>query len=118
MPRTLLLIVVILIHVLVSALTSPARAATAITPPGTTSTREPSLTLRSITETAPYMHDGVFKTLEDVIDFKDKGGQPNPHLSPLMKSLGLASEEKADLMAFLKALAGAPLKISVPKLPK
>ncbi|HKN86183.1 MAG TPA: cytochrome c peroxidase [Nitrospiraceae bacterium] len=75
-------------------------------------------TLRSITETAPYMHDGVFKTLEDVIEFKDKGGQSNSHLSPLMQPLGLAPEEKADLIAFLKALAGAPLKITVPKLPK
>jgi len=74
-------------------------------------------TLRSVVETAPYMHDGVFKTLEEVIDFKDKGGGPNPHLSPLMKPLGLSQEEKADLMAFLQALKGAPLKISVPKLP-
>jgi cytochrome c peroxidase len=75
-------------------------------------------TLRSLAETAPYMHDGVFKTLEDVIEFKDKGGQPNSHLSPLMKPLGLASEEKADLVGFLKALTGAPLKIMVPKLLK
>jgi cytochrome c peroxidase len=75
-------------------------------------------TLRSITETAPYMHDGVFKTLEDVIEFKDKGGQPNSHLSPLMKPLGLAPEEKTDLVAFLKTLTGAPLKILVPHLPK
>jgi cytochrome c peroxidase len=74
-------------------------------------------TLRSVTETAPYMHDGVFKNLEDVIEFKDKGGQPNPHLSPFLKPLGLASEEKADLVAFLKSLAGAPLKIVIPKLP-
>jgi cytochrome c peroxidase len=75
-------------------------------------------TLRSITETAPYMHDGVVKTLEDVIEFKDKGGQPNSHLSPLMKPLGLAPEEKTDLVAFLKTLTGAPLKILVPHLPK
>jgi cytochrome c peroxidase len=75
-------------------------------------------TLRSVTETAPYMHDGVFKTLEDVIEFKDKGGQPNPHLSPLMKPLGLAPEEKADLIVFMKALTGAPLKIVMPTLPK
>lgn len=74
-------------------------------------------TLRSIVETAPYMHDGVFKTLEEVIDFKDKGGGTTQHLSPLMKPLGLTAEEKADLLAFLHALTGAPLKISVPKLP-
>lgn len=75
-------------------------------------------TLRSVTETAPYMHDGVFKTLEDVIAFKDQGGQPNPRLSPLMKPLALAPEEKADLIAFMKALTGAPLKIVMPQLPK
>jgi len=74
-------------------------------------------TLRSVTETAPYMHDGVFKTLEDVIEFKNKGGEPNPNLSPLMKPLSLTPEEKADLLVFLKALQGAPLKIVMPKLP-
>jgi cytochrome c peroxidase len=75
-------------------------------------------TLRSITETAPYMHDGAFKTLEDVIDFLDKGGGPNPNLSPLIKPLGLTAEEKADLVAFLKALSGEPIKFEMPKLPK
>ena len=75
-------------------------------------------TLRSIVETAPYMHDGVFRTLEEVVDFKDAGGGPNPYLSPLLKPLNLTGNEKADLIAFLKALTGEPLKITVPKLPK
>jgi cytochrome c peroxidase len=75
-------------------------------------------TLRSITETAPYMHDGVFKTLEEVMDFLDKGGGANPHLSPLMRPLELTGEEKQDLVEFLKALTGEPLKIVMPKLPK
>lgn len=75
-------------------------------------------TLRSIVETAPYMHDGVFKTLEEVVDFKNAGGGANPNLSPLMKPLNLTGEEKADLIAFMKALTGEPLKIVVPKLPK
>lgn len=74
-------------------------------------------TLRSIVETAPYMHDGVFKTLEAVIDFKNAGGGATPNLSPLMKPLNLTAEEKADLLAFLKALTGEPLKVTVPKLP-
>lgn len=74
-------------------------------------------TLRSITETAPYMHDGAFKTLEEVIEFLDQGGGPNPNLAPQMKPLNLTPEEKADLLAFLKALTGEPLKIAVPKLP-
>lgn len=75
-------------------------------------------TLRSVVETAPYMHDGVFKTLEEVIDFLDAGGGSNPNLSPLMKPLGLSSEEKADVLEFLKALTGAQIKVNVPKLPK
>lgn len=75
-------------------------------------------TLRSVVETGPYMHDGVFKTLEEVIDFFDAGGGSNPNLSPLIKPLGLSSAEKGDLIEFLKALTGAPLKVTVPKLPK
>ena len=74
-------------------------------------------TLRSILETTPYMHDGVFLSLEEVIDFLDRGGGPNPNLSPLMKPLGLTQEEKADLLAFLEALTGAPLTIEPPRLP-
>ncbi len=75
-------------------------------------------TLRSIVETGPYMHDGVFKSLEEVIDFLDQGGGQNPNLSPLMKPLGLTKEEKGDLLAFLKALTGESLNVQVPKLPK
>ena len=75
-------------------------------------------TLRSITETAPYMHDGVFKTLEEVVEFLDQGGGSNPNLSPLAKPLNLTAEEKSDLVAFLKALAGEPIPFSMPKLPK
>jgi cytochrome c peroxidase len=56
--------------------------------------------------------------LEEVVDFKDAGGGTNANLSPLMKPLSLSGEEKADLVAFLKALTGEPLKITVPKLPK
>ena len=75
-------------------------------------------TLRSITETAPYMHDGIFKTLEEVVDFLDQGGGQNPNLSPMVKPLGLSKDEKADLIVFLKALTGEPIKFEMPKLPK
>lgn len=75
-------------------------------------------TLRSIAETAPYMHDGAFKTLEEVVDFLDQGGGKNSNLSPLLKPLGLTNEEKADLVAFLKALTGESIKFEMPKLPK
>jgi cytochrome c peroxidase len=75
-------------------------------------------TLRSITESAPYMHDGAFKTLEEVVDFFDKGGNANPQLSSLMKPLGLDAQEKTDLIAFLKALTGEPIPFEFPKLPE
>lgn len=75
-------------------------------------------TLRSIAETAPYMHDGAFKTLEEVVEFLDQGGGRNPHVSPLIKPLGLTKEEKAAAVAFLKTLTGAPIKFEMPTLPK
>jgi cytochrome c peroxidase len=75
-------------------------------------------TLRSIAETAPYMHDGVFDTLEEVAEFLNHGGGPNPYVSPLLKPLGLSAQEKADLVAFLRSLSGDAPKTELPKLPK
>jgi cytochrome c peroxidase len=63
-------------------------------------------TLRDIARTAPYMHDGSLKTLEEVVDFYDKGGIPNKNLDERMKPLNLTAQEKADLVEFLKALNG------------
>lgn len=62
--------------------------------------------LRNVALTAPYMHNGVFATLEDVVEFYDRGGVPNELLSPLIHPLGLSAEEKGDLVEFLKALTG------------
>ena len=75
-------------------------------------------TLRSIIETAPYMHDGAFKTLEEVVDFFNAGGGANSNLSPLMKPLGLSAQEKTDLIAFLHALTGEEIPFEFPELPK
>ena len=61
-------------------------------------------TLRNIALTAPYMHNGDFDTLREVIDFYDRGGVPNELLSPLIRPLGLTKQEKQDLEAFLRAL--------------
>lgn len=72
-------------------------------------------TLRSVTESAPYMHDGVFKTLEEVVDFYNQGGGKNPHLDPLIQPLHLDAEEKKNLVEFLKALTGEKLEIEIPK---
>ncbi len=63
-------------------------------------------TLRDIARTAPYMHDGSLATLEEVVDYYDKGGNPNKNLDKTMKKLNLTAQEKKDLVAFLKALNG------------
>jgi cytochrome c peroxidase len=63
-------------------------------------------TLREIEHSGPYMHDGSFKTLEEVVEHYNKGGIKNPYLDRRIKPLNLTVEEKADLVAFLKALSG------------
>lgn len=62
--------------------------------------------LREVAHTAPYMHDGSLATLEDVVEFYDRGGRPNPNLDSEIMPLGLSAQEKAGLVAFLRALAG------------
>ncbi len=62
--------------------------------------------LRNVALTAPYMHDGSLRRLEDVVDFYDRGGIPNPLLDPRIRPLGLTAQEKADLVAFLESLTG------------
>lgn len=62
--------------------------------------------LRDVELTSPYMHDGSLATLEEVVDFYDKGGIDNPEKSPLMVRLNLTPEEKSALVAFLKSLTG------------
>jgi cytochrome c peroxidase len=63
-------------------------------------------TLREVEKTAPYMHDGSLVTLEEVVDYYDRGGTPHPNLSPKITKLGLTAREKTDLVAFLRALSG------------
>jgi cytochrome c peroxidase len=63
-------------------------------------------TLRQVERTAPYMHDGSLKTLEEVVEFCDRGGNPNPHLDSLIQPLQLSAEEKRGLIAFLRTLTG------------
>jgi cytochrome c peroxidase len=72
--------------------------------------------LRNILYSAPYMHDGSLGSLEEVVDFYNKGGEPNANRSSLMKPLGLSEEQKQNLIAFLGALS-QPLLISRPVLP-
>jgi cytochrome c peroxidase len=73
--------------------------------------------LRNIQLTAPYMHDGRFATLEDVVEFYNSGVVDNPNLAPQLRvpgppgsppgpprRLNLTPEQKAALVAFLKTL--------------
>ena len=64
--------------------------------------RTPSL--RNVSLTSPYMHNGSLSTLEDVVAFYNEGGISNPLLDPLIKPLALSDQEQADLVTFLQAL--------------
>jgi len=67
-------------------------------------------TLRNIAQTAPYMHDGSLKTLEEVVTFYNQGGTnqdapiANAFQSGGIRPLNLSKEQQADLVEFLKAL--------------
>jgi cytochrome c peroxidase len=61
-------------------------------------------TLRGLKETWPYMHDGSLKSLEEVVDFYDRGGGRNLGLDSKIKPLGLSDDEKKALVAFLSTL--------------
>ncbi|MBA3957113.1 MAG: c-type cytochrome [Parachlamydiaceae bacterium] len=62
--------------------------------------------LREVENTYPYMHDGKYWTLEEVVDYYDEGGIANQNLHPLMKPLHLSDDDKRALVGFLKSLSG------------
>ncbi len=63
--------------------------------------------LRNVALTAPYMHNGAFTSLRQVVDFYAAGGVPNELLDPLIRPLHLAETEKQALVAFLMSLTGS-----------
>ena len=65
--------------------------------------------LRNVARSAPYMHDGSLASLEEVVDFYDRGGGDAADKSALLSALGLDAAEKRALVAFLRALDGARL---------
>ncbi|OHC63615.1 MAG: hypothetical protein A2045_07830 [Rhodocyclales bacterium GWA2_65_20] len=70
--------------------------------------------IRDLKYTAPYMHNGMFATLDQVIDFYDKGGSAGSELKPL----GLTADEKGALKAFLlEGMSGDPVTVEIPKMP-
>ncbi len=62
-------------------------------------------TLRGLLQSAPYMHDGSLKTLEEVVAFYRRGGNDNPFRDPRLTPLDLTDEDATSLIAFLKALS-------------
>lgn len=74
--------------------------------------------LRHIALTPPYMHDGILNTLEEVVEFYDKGGENMMNKSPKIVPLKLTKQEKADLVAFMRALTSEDLLVvAIPQLP-
>lgn len=76
--------------------------------------------LKNIALTAPYMHDGRFATLEEVIDFYSNGIQPHANLDELLKDadgqalkMNFSEEDKAALMAFMNTLTDESAKTEV-----
>jgi cytochrome c peroxidase len=78
--------------------------------------RTPSL--REVALTAPYMHNGALATLDDVVEFYNRGGGTRPGKSPLLRPLGLADGEKRALVEFLRSLSGEPIVVERPTPPE
>ncbi|HEV7282145.1 MAG TPA: cytochrome c peroxidase [Pirellulaceae bacterium] len=76
-------------------------------------------TLREVARTAPYMHDGRFATLEEVVQHYNKGGTPNEYLDEEIFELNLSDQEAADLVTFMKEGLASPdyPLVEPPKLP-
>lgn len=81
--------------------------------------------LRYTAYTAPYMHNGAFWDLTEVVEFYNAGGGENDFTdgtmaaskTPLVKPLGLSEEEVENLVAFLEAFSGDELAVEAPSLP-
>jgi len=66
-------------------------------------------TLRELKYTAPYMHNGMFRSLSDIVSYFNDGGEHVPNLDEKVKPLGMSFLERQDLVEFLEALSGDPL---------
>ena len=72
--------------------------------------------LRNVLLTPPYMHDGSIGTLEEVVEFYNRGGNKAKNKSKIMKKLNLTKQEVYDIVSFLSALTD-PVEIELPKIP-
>src|SRR5439155_437667 len=71
-----------------------------------------TLTLRNVELTGPYMHDGVFATLDQVVAFYVGGGGPSPNKDPLIRPLDLDTKEQKALVAFLRSLTDPTARLT------
>jgi len=74
--------------------------------------------LREVARTAPYMHNGIMETLEDVVDFYNAGGGESANKDSRLKPLELSDTEKQDLVAFLKSMSSETPTIEPVEPPK
>ncbi|MGH9399534.1 MAG: cytochrome c peroxidase [Thermoanaerobaculia bacterium] len=72
-------------------------------------------TLRNVAVTAPYMHDGRFATLEQVIEHYASPGKPSPGRSPLVRGFSITQQGRTDLVEFLKSLTDDSFLADSPK---
>lgn len=73
-------------------------------------------TLREVSRTAPYMHNGTLATLADVVEFYNRGGaEPAGGEASKLEPLGLDDDEKRQLVAFLESLSGDEVTVKVPE---
>ena len=70
--------------------------------------------LREIALTAPYMHDGSLRTLEEVVDYYNRGGRHNRAIDKDLQPLKLTTQEKQDLVEFMKSLSGKGWQVTAP----
>jgi cytochrome c peroxidase len=76
-------------------------------------------TLRNVDRRAPYMHDGSEATLDQVVEFYDRGGKvQRPSLAPEIKALHLNPREKQQLVEFMKTLTSLDAPVAVPAMPQ
>ena len=73
--------------------------------------------LRDVAITAPYMHNGSYATLREVVEMYNRGGDAKDNLDPNIKPLNLSEREVDDLVAFLNSLTGKPVRVTLPQLP-
>lgn len=73
--------------------------------------------LRDAAQRSPYMHDGQYATLEEVVLHYGKGGIARPSRSPMMQPITLTTNEVADIVAFLETLTGSKQVVTLPVLP-